>query len=90
MKKRHRSTWLVLRAPMVEWSEAIDARNHDQLRTLEHESTGLAVQAARLAAYTAARNEGRTHAQAVKRQNTIAAKLRRALGFYNGRADITF
>ena len=79
-----------LKIPPVRW-EALNARlsTTDRMK-LEDQLTHLTVWTARLAAYLGRRQSGGKHADAVKRQNQVARKVRQALGYTYADDKITF
>lgn len=89
-----------LAAPMIKWPEKIARLNQLQRRELDDAAAQMAQLAARLSAYLArVDSAGHTkrgkvppnvHRDAVRRQNTAAKKVRRALGYTYTRPDIHF
>ena len=67
--------------PMVEWSAAYDRASADERRIIDDQAAAAATRYARLSAYISRRLSGGPHADAVKRQNQAARKVRQALGF---------
>lgn len=90
----------LLYAPMVEWRERIDRAPARDRLDAEAQALDLAVRAARISAYLGTLAElGRDarhptddfdHARAVTRQNAVAARVRKGLGFTIPRDDISF
>lgn len=76
--------------PMVKWERAYDNLTADQRRIIDDEAAAAATQYARLSAYISRRLAGGKHADAVKRQNQSARKVRQALGFTYKDDSITF
>jgi hypothetical protein len=80
---------ILMALPPVQWDEYQHAHGEQELGALVLELDAIAERAARLSAYLQA-TEHHDHAYAVKRQNTVGAHVRKALGFTQARADITF
>lgn len=80
----------LLNQPFSKWEKAIDRMSTVGRMQLEDEAAALAMRAARLSAYISRRMSGGKHADAVKRQNETARKVRRALGFTYPDTPITF
>lgn len=76
--------------PMADWRQRIEQMSLSQRQELADHAAALAIKAARLAAYADAARLNVGHYKSVRRQNSIAAKVRRALGFTQGRDDIHF
>ena len=80
--------------PMVYWSSTAERLEPEQLMELEREAVVHAVHYARLSEYLSCRHGcgcgDQGHDDAVKAQNKVAAKVRRALGFTLPRQDISF
>jgi hypothetical protein len=72
------------------WRELAEGPMKQTRRKLTDQADHLATNLARFSAYLRAREQGRTHEQAVRAQNTAAAKVRRALGFSIARDDKSF
>jgi hypothetical protein len=75
---------------MTEWCKTFDDLTDQERRELEGDASHLAIRFARLAAYAARRRElqaskaldgSEQHDAAVRTQNTVAASVRKALGF---------
>lgn len=81
----------LLLTPPVRWEVMAETStaNSSNWRDLVGALEGIAVGAARLSRYLGERCVGATHDEAVKRQNRLAKKIRRALG-YNTTADLRF
>lgn len=80
----------ILDAPMADWPALYDALTTDQRREVDDQAAVLAVKAARLSRYFGRRTSGGKHEDAVKAQNSVAAKVRQALGFTYKDSPITF
>jgi hypothetical protein len=80
---------ILMTLPPVQWDEYQRAHLETELGQLVGELDDIAERAARLSTYLRAREYG-DHAHAVKRQNTAAMHVRKALGFTYPRADHTF
>ena len=76
--------------PMVEWDAAYNAMTFDERRVADDDAAAQATKYARLSAYLSRRMSGGGHADAVKRQNEVARKVRQALGFTYKDDAITF
>lgn len=76
--------------PMVEWDKAYTAMAQAEIFELERQAAEVATRYARLSAYLSRRMAGGIHADAVRRQNQTAAKVRQALGYTYKDAPITF
>lgn len=74
----------------AEWAALVESTNDRALREMEREAAAAAIHLARLSAYLSWRLNGHKHATAVREQNSVAAKVRHALGFTFARTDITF
>lgn len=84
----------LLSLPMVSWSNAVEEfADHDKHALCER-LDGIIERAGRLRAYLDARgglgDGDKGHAVAVKRQNSLAGKLRKVLGYTVVRQDFTF
>lgn len=79
-----------LRVPPVKWQEVFDALPVESREDYARELEAVAEAAARMAGYFGRRHLGGDHTAAVKRSNTAAAAIRRALGFSYPRQDINF
>ncbi len=80
----------VLNRPPVEWETAYNAMSFDERRAVDDAAAALATKAARLSAYFSRRLSGGKHADAVRRQNQSARRVRQALGFTYTDDSITF
>lgn len=76
--------------PMVEWRKEVERMSLDERRRLADDAAALAIKAARLAAYAEAARANLGPYKALRNQNSVAAKVRRALGFTQAKDDITF
>lgn len=97
MKKRSRVEYIVamrlLKLPMVKWASEfleISPTNGDAVHATCRELDNIAVRAARAASYFGARMRGEKHEHAVREQNRVAVKVRRALGYTYADDLITF
>lgn len=80
-----------LNKPMTRWPNLIkNGRITTRVWDLEREASNIAVHAARFSAYLSRRINGGNHADAVRHQNNVAAKVRAALGYTQRRSDIRF
>jgi hypothetical protein len=76
--------------PMAGWAGVTETMDIDARYTEERRAAEAAVYYARLSAYLSRRMSGGKHADAVKRQNQVAAKVRQALGYTYKEAPIEF
>jgi len=67
--------------PPVDWSATYDRMTNEQRHHEERAATTAAQMGARAASYLYSRLMNRTHGVAVRNQNSMARKVRRALGF---------
>ena len=80
----------LLCSPMVEWSAALEETEGMIQRDAEDHAAQMAVRCGRLAGYIASRAAGESHLLAVKRQNRVAAALRKVFGYTRPEHDINF
>lgn len=78
----------------ADWEETFSDIHAEDLRLLSNSLINLSVLAARMSAYIDARGgEGgkdKGHAEAVKNQNELAAKVREVFGFQHPKSDLDF
>jgi hypothetical protein len=87
---RFEKTVQILTLPPVDWDKTIAELNTDERYELERQITCDAVQLARFSAYLSRRMAGGKHVDAVKRQNSVARRVRLALGYTYADDRITF
>lgn len=80
----------LLNAPMVEWSELQHGLFRETEQEIIHHLDAVIERAARLRAYLDVRIIGGDHNRAVRRQNALATKIRRELGYSAPRQDVIF
>lgn len=78
------------RLPMVKWEAAYERLSADERRQVDDNAAAIATHYARVSAYLSRRLAGGKHADAVKRQNQTARRVRQALGFTYTDDSITF
>jgi len=79
-----------LRVPPVKWQEVFEALPAGDRGDYAADLEALAQAAARMAGYFNRRHLGGDHAAAVRKSNSVAAAVRKALGFAYPRQDINF
>lgn len=79
-----------LNAPMVEWSDMRHGLLDETKAEIIAELDGILIKGARLRAYVERRRNAGTHQQAVKHQNNLATKIRRALGYTQAKHEVNF
>lgn len=87
--QRNRTEEILLLAP-VDWEAEDDRLSTDERYELERAISQDCVRLARFSAYVSRRLSGGTHADAVKRQNTVAGRVRLALGYTYRHDDLHF
>lgn len=80
----------LLDRPIQEWQLAVASLSTELRQSIESDIAALTIKAARLSAYLTVCTLGGGHEQAVKRQNQVARKVRRAMGYTYADDAITF
>jgi cytidylate kinase len=84
----------IMARPMVEWEAAADRMNARERAEIADALNQITQRAARAASYFEERYgygcSDRGHAEAVKAQNKLVAKIRKALGFSYPKQDVSF
>lgn len=80
----------MLYGPMAQWSQRLQALTDDQATDVSARAEAMALKSVRLAVYLRTRDTGRTHEEAVKRQNVAIRGVRASLGFALPKDDIMF
>ena len=80
----------LVESPMVDWREAYELNVGNVWSDTERTAAHVAIRNARLSAYLSRRMAGASHEVAVRHQNAVAAKVRKALGFTYFKDDVSF
>lgn len=75
---------------MVEWADTIKALDGASVHEIETDLSGLIDRAVRLSAYLAVAGRGGRHETAVAHQNSMAKRVRKALGYAYPDQPVTF